>query len=150
MSNHLDPQTVEDLVRQLYRLGMVQREIARHANAELGSQGFVALAVVHLHGPLRVSEVARRLAVDLSVASRQVAALVGAGHLTREADPDDGRAHRVGVTDAGRRALEHSHRRMVESVARALEGWEDGEVHALASALQRLREGHESSKEVTA
>ena len=59
---------IEALVRQLYRLGMVQREIGRHAMAELGTQGFTALAVIQVHGPLRVSDVAQRLGVDLSVA----------------------------------------------------------------------------------
>ncbi len=61
--------TVQQLVRQLYGLGLVQREINRHALAELGSQGFAALAIVGLHGPLRVSDVAARLHVDLSVAA---------------------------------------------------------------------------------
>ena len=77
--------TVQQLVRQLYGLGLVQREIDRHALAQLGSQGFAALAIVGLHGPLRVSDVAARLHVDLSVASRQVAALDRAGHVTRDA-----------------------------------------------------------------
>ena len=43
----------EDLVIALYRLGLVQRSMARHALAELGSQGFTALAVVTREGPVR-------------------------------------------------------------------------------------------------
>src|SRR4051794_13180169 len=70
----------EDLVIALYRLGLVQRSIARHAAAELGSQGFTALAVISRRGPVRVSEVAEQLSVDVSVASRQIAALVLAGY----------------------------------------------------------------------
>src|SRR5215213_4955901 len=58
---------VEDLVRSIYRLGLVQRSIARHALAELGSQGFTALAIVQRAGHARVSEVADQLSVDLSV-----------------------------------------------------------------------------------
>src|SRR4051794_22208248 len=119
---------VEDLVKSLYRLGLVQREIARHALAELGSQGFVALGVVHVEGPLRVSEVARRLTVALSVASRQVAALEAAGYVRREPDPDDRRAHRVSTTPAGQRVLEESHRRMVAAFSRALEDWSADDV----------------------
>ena len=57
---------VEDLVRSLYRLGMVQRELARHALAELGTQGFLALGVIRLDGPVRVSDVAQRLNVALA------------------------------------------------------------------------------------
>ena len=131
---------VEDLVKSLYRLSMVQREIARHALAELGSQGFLALGVINLHGPVRVSDVAQRLSVDLSVASRQVAALASAGYVEREPDPDDRRAQRVSVTEEGRRVLAESHRRMVRGFDRALEDWSPAEVAELSTRLERLRE----------
>lgn len=131
---------VEDLVKSLYRLGFVQRELARHALAELGSQGFAALGIVHVHGPVRVSDVARRLSVDLSVASRQVAALEAAGYVRRDPDPEDRRAQRVSTTDAGRRVLGECHRRMVGAFARALEDWSADDVAALSAHLERLRE----------
>ena len=131
---------VEDLVISLYRLGLVQREIARHALAELGSQGFTALAIVQRDGPVRVSDVAERLRVDLSVASRQVAALVAAGYAERETDPDDRRSYRITATDRGTRVLRESHRRMVEAFARPLAAWPEDEVVALAARLDRLRE----------
>lgn len=130
----------EDLVIALYRLGLVQRSIARHALAELGSQGFTALAVVQREAPVRVSDVAERLSVDLSVASRQVAALVLAGYVHRERDPEDGRAHILSPTAAGTRVLTDSHRRMVATATDALAGWSDGEIAELAAKLERLRE----------
>jgi DNA-binding MarR family transcriptional regulator len=136
----MNTNAVEDLVRSLYRLGMVQRELARHALAELGTQGFVALGVIHLHGPVRVSDVAQRLNVALSVASRQVTALERAGYVERDTDPEDGRAHRVSATDAGRAVLEESHRRMVHAFGRALQGWSAKEITALSESLERLRE----------
>lgn len=131
---------IDALVRQLYGLGEVRRELGRHALAESGSQGFTALAIVHVHGPMRVSEVARSLGVDLSVASRQLAALRSAGHVERRPDPDDRRAQLVAVTDAGRKVLAESHRRMVHAFGRVLAGWSDEEVAALSGGLARLRE----------
>jgi DNA-binding MarR family transcriptional regulator len=130
----------EDLVIALYRLGLVQRSIARHALAGLGSQGFTALAVIQRDGPVRVSDVAEQLSVTLPVASRQVAALVLAGHAERETDPEDGRAHRLRASESGTRALRESHRRMVETATAALAGWSDAEIAALAAQLERLRE----------
>jgi DNA-binding MarR family transcriptional regulator len=130
----------EDLVIALYRLGLVQRAMARHAAAELGSQGFVALSVVRRDAPVRVCDVAERLAVNLSVASRQVAALVDAGYVAREADPDDRRALRLRPTAEGERVLRESHRRMVATATAALGDWSDEEVADLASRLGRLRE----------
>jgi DNA-binding MarR family transcriptional regulator len=132
-------ETIENLVRQLYGLGTVRREIGRHALAELGSQGFTALGVVHVHGPIRVSDVAQHLAVDLSVASRQVRALIDAGYVDREPHPDDARATLVSTTDAGRRVLEESHRRMVHAFGRVLDGWSDEDIAALTRSLERLR-----------
>ena len=134
------PEPEEDLVIALYRLGLVQRQMARHALAELGSQGFTALAVVHRHGPVRVSEVAEQLSVDLSVASRQVAALVLAGYVERERDPDDRRAARLRITPAGTRVLTDSHKRMVATATSALSHWTADELSALAAQLERLRD----------
>jgi DNA-binding MarR family transcriptional regulator len=131
---------IEALVRQLYGLGMVQRDIARHAMAELGTQGFVALGVLEVHGPQRISEVAQRLGVDLSVASRQIAALAAEGYVERREDARDRRAQLVAVTRAGRRVLRESHRRMVAAFARVLESWSDEDVNALTGGLERLRE----------
>src|SRR3954454_8751228 len=129
----------ETLVRRLYRLGGVQRAIARHALAEVGSQGFTALAVIAVNGPLRVSEVARHLSVDLSVASRQVAALEKEGHVTRQPDPTDGRAQVVELTSDGRKVLRESHRRMVHAFERVLGNWSDEDILALGDGLERLR-----------
>jgi DNA-binding MarR family transcriptional regulator len=136
---------VEDLVRALYGLGTVRREIARHALAEIGSQGFTALAAVHLHGPIRVSDVAARLNVDRSVASRQLAALGSAGYVVSETDSEDGRALRMTTTDAGRKALEESHRRMVHVFGDTLASWSDEDVTALTVGLTRLNSDFEAS-----
>lgn len=131
---------VEDLIRSLYQLGLVHREIARHALAELGSQGFTALAVVAKYGPLRIGDIAERLSIDVSVASRQVAALEASGYVSREADEHDRRAWRVSATETGRRVVRESHRRMVEAFSTAMVNWDDADVVALSSGLDRLRE----------
>ena len=140
MSDQLPP--IEALVRQLYGLGMVQREIGRHAMAELGTQGFHALAVIQVHGPLRVSDVALRLGVDLSVASRQIASLTAEGYVERRLDTTDRRAQLVAVTPAGRKVLRESHRRMVSAFTRVLESWTDEDVDTLTRGLERLRDDY--------
>lgn len=131
---------IEALVRQLYGLGMVRRDIERHALAQLGTQGFTALAAIQVHGPLRVSDVAQSLGVDLSVASRQIAALVAEGYVERREDDRDRRAQMVAVTRAGRKVLRESHRRMVAAFEHVLESWSDEDVDALTGGLERLRE----------
>ena len=133
-------ETIELLVRRIYGIGMVQREIARQASQELGSNGFTTLAVVHAHGPLRISEVARRLGVDVSVASRQVTSLEKAGYLERQADEDDGRAQLIATTKEGHKVLRESHKRMVTEFEGVLDGWTEEEIAGLTGGLERLRE----------
>jgi DNA-binding MarR family transcriptional regulator len=133
-----DKPDVEELVKALYGLGRVRREISRHALAELGTQGFNALAIVHKNGPMRVSDVAHRLGVDVSVASRQLSALIDGGYAEREPSSEDGRAWLVKTTGDGHRVLKESHRRMVHAFGELLGDWSADDVDALSSALNRL------------
>lgn len=128
----------DQLVRQLYGLSALRRELARAATREIASNGFTALAAVHRLGPCRVSDVAHELHVDLSVASRQVSALVDAGHVQREVDPEDRRAQLVSTTDAGFGVLVRAHERMVEQLQRGLDDWTDAEIVELAHGIERL------------
>jgi DNA-binding MarR family transcriptional regulator len=81
--------------------------------------------------------------VDLSVASRQVAALDRAGHVTRTADGDDRRALVVALTDGGRDVLRDTHQRMVSAFDKALAGWSEEDISALTAGLARLRSDFE-------
>lgn len=146
-----DMTPTEALVRQLYGLRRVLRDIGRHALVELGGQGFTALAVVAVQGPLRVSDVAQDLGVDLSVASRQLAALAADGYVERRPDANDRRAQLVEITPAGRRALTDAHRRMVAAFDEVLSDWSAAEVDALRAGIDRLRADHaalEQQKEI--
>jgi DNA-binding MarR family transcriptional regulator len=145
VSDRKQAEEVERLVRAVYGLGALRREIARHALAELGTQGFTALGIVHVHGPMRISDVAERLAVDISVASRQLSALIDAGYVEREPNPDDRRAWLVKTTDDGHRVLAESHRRMVHGFGQALGDWSLDEVSALADGLDRLTDDFASA-----
>jgi DNA-binding MarR family transcriptional regulator len=98
---------------------------------------------VHHRAPARVKDLAEHLHVDLSVASRQVAALEAAGYVRREPDPDDRRSQRVSTTPAGEAALRHAHDRIVGVFASALADWSRADVEALTSALGRLKGDYE-------
>lgn len=128
----------DDLVRQLYGLGALRRALLRAATDEIAANGFTALAAIHRLEPCRVSDIAQALHVDLSVASRQITALVRAGHAAREVDPVDRRAQRVRLTSAGQAVLTDGHRRMVIELERAIEDWDEAEVLQLAAGIRRL------------
>jgi DNA-binding MarR family transcriptional regulator len=149
LSNYQPDTPAEQLAVSLYRLGLVHRAIAREALSELGTQGFMALAMIDRNGAMRVSEVAERLHVDLSVASRQVAALARAGYAARASDPSDGRAQRITITPAGHEVVVESHRRMVDAFAAALSDWPDDDIVDLAGRLDQLRDDFSAATAAT-
>jgi DNA-binding MarR family transcriptional regulator len=133
---------IEPLVRSVYGLTALKRDLSRLAGFE-HAVGLVPLAVVQRLAPARVKDVAQELHVDLSVASRQLAALGTAGYIRRDADPDDRRAQLVSLTDAGRAALARAHDRIVDVFAATLADWSDEEITSLTAALERLRSDYE-------
>jgi DNA-binding MarR family transcriptional regulator len=98
----------------------------------------VVLARLATEGPLRAGELAELIQSDPSTVSRQVASIIKAGLVKREADPDDGRASLLVLTDEGRRAyrqqLDVRNRRM----ALILQDWSEDDCRQLAALLGRL------------
>jgi len=67
---------------------------------------YPVLFVVAGQGTVRISELATTLHNDVSTVSRQVSALVASGLLEKSADPSDGRAWVVSLTEHGHAALD--------------------------------------------
>lgn len=145
MTHSPDPRTqaamdtpAGQLGRQLYGLAAVRRELGKVANRELPGHGFGVLVSIRKRDGARVSDIASDLQVDLSVASRQIAALVTAGLVERQPDPADRRAHVLGLTDQGIAALRGAYLDMVGLLDDALADWAPEEVTDLAAKLDRL------------
>lgn len=127
------------VLEEVALLGPVRREMARSAAPDVAG-GAAALWHLAQSGPMRMSELASRLRVDVSVGSRQVAELVAAGQLQRSVDPADRRACVLSVTDAGRAALDAAVERVAADFAPRLTGWSTPDLLRLAADLRRLRE----------
>ncbi len=138
MSKH---EKIESLVREVYELAAVRRDMWRRAGFEQ-AQTIATLNAVRRNGPLRVSSVAQDLHVDISVASRHLAALEERGHVQRTTDPADGRSRLLAVTAAGLEALADAHDRMVDVFVSTVADWDDDDIAALAAGLHRLREDY--------
>jgi DNA-binding MarR family transcriptional regulator len=83
-------------------------------------------------------ELAARCGLDASTISRAVATLVARGLVERSADPADGRACILTLTEAGRAALDHLERRQAEFLSEALRDWTTPEIDAFAAAMTRF------------
>jgi DNA-binding MarR family transcriptional regulator len=98
------------LIRRVRR---VIHERARAVHEELQPSAYLLLAWLAEEGPVRASTIAESFGIDKGAISRQLQHLVELGLVTREPDPDDGRATLVAASgDALRRMADvAAHRR---------------------------------------
>ena len=94
--------------------------------------------------PRRVSEIAERVHLDISTVSRQVSALVGQGSVSRVADPSDGRAHMLALTDDGRQLLTQLRDRRNGWLGEVTAEWSDDDIATFASLLRRFADDVEA------
>jgi DNA-binding MarR family transcriptional regulator len=113
---------------------------------ELGAE-FSALMLLfplrHL-GPMRVTDLAEIKQADPSTISRQVAQLVKAGLARREADPVDGRASRLAVTDMGMAACQRLHEARHALLSTALSDWPPERITAFADLFTEFNSSVEA------
>ena len=91
-------------------------------------------------GSLRVTTLAERLCVDAPAVTRKIQQLERLGLVARDADPDDGRAHRIRLTDEGRETLDRLTEAKHRWLARLVEGWPTEDRTAFASLLAMFAE----------
>jgi DNA-binding MarR family transcriptional regulator len=102
-----------------------------------------AMAIVHLvheHGPLRLTALADVAGLDASTASRHVRNLEAAGRLTRAADPQDGRATLIAISESGRMLLRDAVAARARRFDEILAGWPEEDRAALPRLLNRFVE----------
>ncbi|MFT4087500.1 MAG: MarR family transcriptional regulator [Gordonia sp. (in: high G+C Gram-positive bacteria)] len=97
------------------------------------------------HGPMRSRDLADVIVSDPSTVSRHVAQLVGDGLVRREADPGDGRASLLVLTDAGRRRVDEMFQARREMIVRLVDDWSDDEFTTFVSQLSRFVDAAESA-----
>ena len=94
------PQTpVEGVLHAFTRIG--RRLKSKQPGDTIDHSAHLVLFVLRCNGALRLSDLANRMEIDASTASRHVRALEQAGLIRRSVDPDDGRAFRVELTEQG-------------------------------------------------
>jgi DNA-binding MarR family transcriptional regulator len=79
---------------------------------------FRLLVVLHARGPVKLTAIAEALAVNPSTATRMVDRLVGAGLVSRAANPASRRELIVDLTDTGRTAVREVMRRRRAQISR--------------------------------
>ena len=114
--------------------------------SSIGRTGYWLLVLVSEQAPLRLSDLAGTVELDLSTISRQIRDLVASGLIIRTPDPADGRAALLSLTDEGVAVLEAVSEFRRRVLAEAIAGWSDEERNSLASGLLRLGAGLRPSR----
>ena len=139
----------EDLGRELLTLG---RRVRSKPPLVTGDHPYLEAPIDALcgvlveHGPMRLTDLADALWLDKSTVTRQVATLAAAGLATRVADPSDGRAALVGLTDEGSELLGRVRQGRREGLRETLSGWTADEVAQFAGLLERFNRDVEAAQ----
>lgn len=112
----------------------------RSEMAELGlsTPKMRALAVLTVIDGLQIKQLAVYAVIEQSTLSRALDALEAEGLVRRVPDPDDSRATRIHITEAGRAAFEHLWPHMVKVYDQMFKGIDDAEKRAFVSTLQTI------------
>ena len=133
-------ETAELLMEEVFRFGRALRVAVSTGDdrTELPAALVGVLGTLATHGECRQSELANAMCTSQSVLSRQLAELVDAGHVVRTPDPDDGRATRVRVSDAGLACLDRIKEHRVARLSRMLGDWDEDQANAALDSIRRL------------
>ncbi|GAA5162128.1 MULTISPECIES: MarR family winged helix-turn-helix transcriptional regulator [Amycolatopsis] len=133
------------LMRELRLSAQLQHAWVHQAwqreDTSLHPAALMLLSELDRHGECRPSDLAKRKMVDVSVVSRQIAQLAGAGLIERRPAPEDGRASLVRISAEGVRRLARWRTQYLEYVDRALGEWTDAELDTLTTRLALMNQG---------
>jgi DNA-binding MarR family transcriptional regulator len=117
-----------------------QRErVVRAAKVPLAPASLNALRTIDRHAPIAISDLARRLGVDQSTASRQLRPIEEQRLAYRTTADDDRRVAWLSLTPKGKRVVERTTEVWLADYELALEEWSAADRAALGELLERLR-----------
>lgn len=119
-------------------LPKLRERITALVGAGIDFSAFPLLARVESLGPLRMTELAERIGLDISTVSRKMADLEEGGFVIRAPDPLDRRAHLLEVTRKGRLMVVRLREVRSALLEEALQGWSTAEIQELANVLGRF------------
>nr|WSY49219.1 MarR family transcriptional regulator [Streptomyces sp. NBC_00886] len=135
---------VTEIERALTRITYLSTRARQHdrlmalAGVPLDRAAVALLRQVADSEPLRPGELAHRLGVEASHVTRTVQQLQKSGYVTRVPDPDDRRAQRIELTEAGRKAVDSVRDAGARGMQMALSEWSTDELQQLATLFHRM------------
>jgi DNA-binding MarR family transcriptional regulator len=117
----------------------VLRNLKRISPADpVDKPSLMVLHALSMGEPMRLSEAATAVCLDLSTVSRHVRTLEDGGYVRRAEDPNDRRASLLALTDEGQEVLAHSFDVRRTAIGNAIAGWSEEDRQTLTHLLTRL------------
>lgn len=133
---------IEDLEQELSVLWRRARSgslrMAREVHPEMEPSAYGLLVLLHQQGPMRLTDLSAAVGVGKPSLSRQVAMLQNLGLVEKHADPVDGRAQPISLTEFGAARLEGTAAARKEHFRRTWSGWEADDLRTLVRLLHKL------------
>src|SRR4051812_15011219 len=130
---------ITDLAARLrLAVGRLNRRIRIDGHEAIPPLQLSALVTIEQHGPLRLSERARREAVTAPTMSRVLAALDEQGLVIRTPDPHDARGVRIVLSELGGRRVQEVRSTRTALVARRLGRLTDEQRRLLTNAMPAI------------
>lgn len=144
--SELSEETCADLVKamsQLIRAGRARSAKWAHPSEDepgltITSPLFAILGILGTAGEMRMQAVAARTGSDVSVVSRQVAALEDAGCVARRVDEQDRRVTMLSLTGRGRERHAAGLKQRVDLFRGAMRNWSETDASTLLTLIDRV------------
>jgi DNA-binding MarR family transcriptional regulator len=112
--------------------------LRRQVPSAISSSTITTLYTLSSDGPIRISDLAEREALSQPGMTTLVNRLEAVGYAERFADPTDGRAALVRITDSGRAVLTERHAARTAALQHELDRLDTADRAALAAALPAI------------
>ncbi|WP_081709845.1 MarR family winged helix-turn-helix transcriptional regulator [Arthrobacter sp. 35W] len=135
---------VEEQLGVMWRRGRaINQNLARKVHPELEPAAYGLLMVLVRNGAMRLTDLAACIGVGKPSVSRQIAFLEQIGLVRKEADPSDGRAQSILLTEQGQARLRSVHQARKTALHARLADWSTAELEQFASLIAKLNQDYE-------
>lgn len=130
---------VEHQISLLWRRARsVSQQLSRQVHPDMEPAAYGLLTVIRREGPIRLTDLALNIGVGKPSVSRQIAFLESLGLVFKEADPLDGRAQAIRLTEKGEEKMHQVQDARRQVFRERLGEWPVGELQTLAEYVAKL------------
>ncbi|MGE6230069.1 MarR family winged helix-turn-helix transcriptional regulator [Paenibacillus chitinolyticus] len=105
---------------------------------ELDRSGYILLSKLEESEPMAINAIADELRLNVSTASRQIAALEAKQFIRRSPDQRNGRTSLIEITPRGREVFGNVRKARIGAYSEILGGWPEAELSRLEETLEKL------------